>query len=221
MLQKKILMSVETSINNKSRFNVYLTPSLIFFGVIVALILSLQNEEASVFPKFISDQFTFTAWVNEGEDYLRKHFRWFTKIIANYIKSGYYFIEDFLIDSPWLLITAILFLPCLIAGGLRLGLYSLFVVYFWGAVGMWDESMQTLALMGLSVLLCVFFGVTLGILCSQSDRFENFMKPIFRYHASNACICISISSFILFWNWRCTCNISNNDLCYASCNKIN
>ena len=43
---------------------------------------------------------------------------------------------------------------------------------------MWDESLQTLALMGLSVVLCVFFGVLLGVLCSQSDRFENFMKPI-------------------------------------------
>ena len=75
-------------------------------------------------------------------------------------------------------IAAILFLPCLIAGGLRLGLYSLFVIYFWGGVGMWDESLQTLALMGLSVVLCVFFGVVLGVLCSQSDRFENFMKPI-------------------------------------------
>ena len=54
----------------------------------------------------------------------------------------------------------------------------MFVVYFWGAVGMWDESMQTLALMGLSVFLCVFFGVILGILCSQSNRFDNFMKPV-------------------------------------------
>ena len=101
-----------------------------------------------------------------------------TKIIAGYIKSGYYFLEDFLIDSPWLLVASIIFLPCLIAGGLRLGLYSLFVIYFWGAVGMWDESLQTVALMGLSVLLCVFFGVILGVLCSQSDRFDGFMKPI-------------------------------------------
>ena len=43
---------------------------------------------------------------------------------------------------------------------------------------MWDESLQTVALMGLSVLLCVLFGTTLGILCSQSDRFDNFMKPV-------------------------------------------
>ena len=52
-----VLMSAESSINNKSRFNVYLTPSLIFFGIIIALILSFQNEEASVFPKFISVSF--------------------------------------------------------------------------------------------------------------------------------------------------------------------
>ncbi len=167
-----------TTINKKSGINFYLTPSLIFLGVVIALVLSSQNEEASVFPKFISDQFTFTAWVNEGEDYLRKHFRWFTKIIANYIKSGYYFIEDFLIDSPWILIVAILFIPCLVAGGLRLGLYSLFVMYFWGAVGMWDESLQTVGLMGLSVILCVFFGVIIGTFCSQSDKFLNFMSPI-------------------------------------------
>ena len=101
-----------------------------------------------------------------------------TKIEAGYIKACYYFVEDFLLDSLWLLIAAIIFLPCLIAGGLRLGLYSLFVIYFWGGTGMWDESMQTLALMGLSVLLCVVFGVTLGVMCSQSDRFDNFMKPI-------------------------------------------
>ena len=77
-----------------------------------------------------------------------------------------------------MLIAAIIFLACLIAGGSRLGIYSLFVIHFWGGTGMWDESMQTLALMGLSVLLCVVFGVSLGVMCSQSDRFDNFMKPI-------------------------------------------
>ena len=171
-------MNVKNLVNNKSTISIYFTPSLIFLGIIIALILSFQNDEASVFPKFISDQFTFTAWVNEGEDYLRKNFRWFTKIIANYIKNGYYFIEDFLIDSPWILVAAIIFLPCLVAGGLRLGIYSLFTIYFWGAVGMWDESLQTVGLMGLSVALCVFFGVIIGTLCSQSNRFLNFMSPI-------------------------------------------
>ena len=155
-----------------------LTYVAILLVFLVALFLSSQSEGPSKLPKVVTDEFTFTAWVNDGEDYLKKNYRWMTKIIAGYIKSGYYFLEDFLIDSPWLLVASIIFLPCLIAGGLRLGLYSLFVIYFWGAVGMWDESLQTVALMGLSVLLCVFFGVILGVLCSQSDRFDGFMKPI-------------------------------------------
>ena len=170
-------MSAEILKDSKSSKNIfkYLAVLLIFLG---ALWLSMQSEGQSKFPKSVTDEFTFTAWVNEGEDYLKKNYRWITKIIAGYIKSGYYFLEDFLLDSPWLLVASILFLPCLIAGGLRLGLYSMFVIYFWGGVGMWDESLQTLALMGLAVVLCVFFGVVLGIFCSQSDRFENFMKPI-------------------------------------------
>ena len=73
----------------------------------------------------------------------------------------YYFVEDFLSTHLGLLIAALIFLPCLIAGGLRLGLYSLFVIYFWGATGMWEPSLQTVALMGLSVLLMCRFGVLL------------------------------------------------------------
>ena len=148
---------------------------LVFIG---ALFLSTQNDGPSKFPKVVTDEFTFTAWVNEGEDYLKKNYRWITKIIANYIKAGYYFLEDFLLESPWILVAAILTLPCFIVGGLKLGLFSCFVIYFWGAVGLWEASLQTVALMGLSVFLCVFFGVLLGIACSQSDRFENFMKPV-------------------------------------------
>ena len=172
------MANITETVNKTNYKKNIITYSIVFFVFITALWLSMQNENPSKFPKVVTDEFTFTAWVNDGEDYLKKNYRWFTKIIAGYIKQGYYFLEDFFIDSPWLLIAALLFLPCIIAGGLRLGLYSLFVVYFWGAVGMWNESLQTVALMGLSVLLCVFVGTILGILCSQSDRFENFMKPV-------------------------------------------
>ena len=62
---------------------------------LVALFLSSQSEGPSKLPKVVTDEFTFTAWVNDGEDYLKKNYRWITKIIAGYIKSGYYFLEDF------------------------------------------------------------------------------------------------------------------------------
>ena len=170
--------AVQKTLENKNNTKSIIKYSLILLVFIGALFLSTQNDGPSKFPKVVTDEFTFTAWVNEGEDYLKKNYRWITKILANYIKAGYYFLEDFLLESPWILVAAILTLPCFIVGGLKLGLFSCFVVYFWGAVGLWEASLQTVALMGLSVFLCVFFGVLLGIACSQSDRFENFMKPV-------------------------------------------
>ena len=170
--------AVQKTLENKNNTKSNKNYSLILLVFIGALFLSTQNDGPSKFPKVVTDEFTFTAWVNEGEDYLKKNYRWITKIIANYIKAGYYFLEDFLLESPWILVAAILTLPCFIVGGLKLGLFSCFVIYFWGAVGLWEASLQTVALMGLSVFLCVFFGVLLGIACSQSDRFENFMKPV-------------------------------------------
>ena len=170
--------AVQKTLENKNNTKSIIKYSLILLVFIGALFLSTQNDGPSKFPKVVTDEFTFTAWVNEGEDYLKKNYRWITKILANYIKAGYYFLEDFLLESPWILVAAILTLPCFIVGGLKLGLFSCFVIYFWGAVGLWEASLQTVALMGLSVFLCVFFGVLLGIACSQSDRFENFMKPV-------------------------------------------
>ena len=170
--------AVQKTLENKNNTKSIIKYSLVLLVFIGALFLSTQNDGPSKFPKVVTDEFTFTAWVNEGEDYLKKNYRWITKILANYIKAGYYFLEDFLLESPWILVAAILTLPCFIVGGLKLGLFSCFVIYFWGAVGLWEASLQTVALMGLSVFLCVFFGVLLGIACSQSDRFENFMKPV-------------------------------------------
>ena len=39
-----------------------------------------------------------------------------------------------------------------------------------GSFDQWDPAMSTLALMGVSVLISVIFGVPIGIWCSQSDR---------------------------------------------------
>ena len=71
-------------------------------------------------------------------------------------------LENFFVESSWILIMSLMALPALAYGGIKLALFCMFTVYFWGAVDMWEVSMQTLALMGLSVILSVIFGVILG-----------------------------------------------------------
>ena len=152
--------------------------ALCLAGFVVSLAVVSNVEEVSSFPESISEPFEFEQWVNDAEDWLKKNFRWFTRLIAGGIEEALYFVEDFLTDSPWLFILMLLVLPALAYGGLPLAILALVGGMFWGAVGMWEASMQTLALMGMSVILSVIFGVMLGILCSQSDRFEAILRPV-------------------------------------------
>ena len=162
----------------RTKYSGYFVPTIILLGIIISLILVSFGEDKSEFPEFITDAFTFTAWVNQGEDYLKEHYRWITRLIASYVKAGYFMFEDFLIDSPWIFIAALIVLPSLAFGGIRLAIFMLIGTLYWGMVGLWESAMETLALMGLSVVLSVFVGVILGIFCALSDRFERGMKPV-------------------------------------------
>ena len=85
-------MSSNTELAGKSNQSKnIITYSIIGIVFLIALWLSSQSEGPSKFPKVVTDEFTFTAWVNEGEDFLKKNYRWITKIIASYIKACYYF----------------------------------------------------------------------------------------------------------------------------------
>ena len=166
-----------SGVTKKLNKNIILYLSIFIIGAI-AYYLSITNEDPTVFPKSITDEFKFTAWINAGEDYLKDNYRWITRLFASFLQAGYMALENFFVESPWILIMSLMTLPALAYGGIRLALFCMFTVYFWGAVDMWEVSMQTLALMGLSVILSVIFGVILGILSSQNDRFESFLKPI-------------------------------------------
>jgi glycine betaine/proline transport system permease protein len=150
----------------------------ILVGFIVSLIFVKNATDVSELPKWISEWFTFEEWVNDAEDWLKENYRWFTRIIASGIAEALYFVEDFLIDSPWLFVLMLLVLPALHYGGLPLAILTVIGGLFWGGVGMWEPTMQTLALMGMSVILSIVFGVLLGVLSSQSDRFEAILRPI-------------------------------------------
>ena len=137
-----------------------------------------MGENKSEFPEFITDSFTFTAWVNQGEDFLKANIKEYTRAISSYVKEGYFMLEDFLLDSSWVFIAALLVIPSLAFGGIRLAIFILFGTMYWGMVGLWESAMETLALMGLSVVLSVIAGVLLGVGCALSDRFERGMKPV-------------------------------------------
>ena len=166
-----------SAFSSKNNYQNLIIPGIIFAALLFSIWLVFQSEDVSEFPVFITDSFTFTAWVNQGEDFLKDNIKVYTRAVAAYVKELYWMLEDFLLDSSWVFIVALLLIPSLAFGGIKLGFLVLFGTMYWGMVGLWGSAMETLALMGLSVFLSVLVGVILGIFCALSDRFERNMKP--------------------------------------------
>jgi glycine betaine/proline transport system permease protein len=62
--------------------------------------------------------------------------------------------------------------------GLRLALLCTACLFLMGLFGLWDESMTTLALMLIAVVLSLLIGIPLGIWTARSARADRLLRPI-------------------------------------------
>ena len=51
-------------------------------------------------------------------------------------------------------------------------------LWFIGALGMWDQAMQTLAIILVSVCFCILVGLPLGVLAASSRMFRRGLIPV-------------------------------------------
>ena len=59
---------------------------------------------------------------------------------------------------------------------LSLGVIVAFLII--GVLGMWEDTMRTLAIIFVATLIAIAIGIPLGIAMSRSDRMQSFMTPI-------------------------------------------
>ena len=152
--------------------------TIVLAGVAVSILVMQASGGAYPFPEEITRAFPMVEWVNQAEKWLQEHFRWLTRGVSQAVGWALENLELFLLFKPWPVLLIALVFPALAYGGLRLGLFTFCGVLYWAAVDMWDVAISTLSLMGVSVVLCVAAGTVLGILCSQSNRFEAALRPI-------------------------------------------
>ncbi|WP_319524751.1 proline/glycine betaine ABC transporter permease [uncultured Desulfosarcina sp.] len=62
--------------------------------------------------------------------------------------------------------------------GKGLAIFSAVTLTFVGLLGLWAETMTTLAMVLSSVVFCAIVGVPLGIMAGRSDRFEASLRPV-------------------------------------------
>lgn len=87
--------------------------------------------------------------------------------------------EDVVVATPWPLMMVILG-GLVYAGARSWGLVAgtIAVLFLIGYLGMWEDTMFTLALISVSTMLCIIIGIPLGILMSKSDKTQTVVTPI-------------------------------------------
>jgi len=116
--------------------------------------------------------------INDGLGWIVGNFRPFFQAIRTPIDSTLTGITDLLLAAPWPLMIALL---CLFAwqfaGRLMtvIALISLSALY---VLGIWPETMITLALVFTSLVFCLLLGLPLGILLAASDRAQSITRPL-------------------------------------------
>ncbi len=83
-----------------------------------------------------------------------------------------------LIETPWPVVMLVICVVAWRSAGPRVALFTAFSLGYLAIFGYWQVSMETVALVGAAVLICVAFGIPLGIWFGKSKRAYNFAEPV-------------------------------------------
>lgn len=117
-------------------------------------------------------------WIESGVGWLVSHLRPFFDYIKAPIEATLKAVEGTFSATPALLMVAIFALLAWQLSGKRAGIGTLIGMVTLGAIGVWEASMTTLALVVTSVFFCVVIGIPTGIAMARSDKFAAVARPM-------------------------------------------
>src|SRR5689334_13620946 len=101
-------------------------------------------------------------------------FNGFSSFLDNLVS----WLNSLLLDLTWVGTTAAFVLLELRFGGVKAALGVLAAFLSFALMGLWEPSMETLALMLAAVSLSLLVGVPLGVIAGRSDRFQRAITPV-------------------------------------------
>ena len=121
----------------------------------------------------------FATWVNLFvREWLVPNFRPFFRSMQWPITQVLNALSGFLNATPMLVFTVALALIAWRTAGRGVALFTLVALSFIDMIGLWPETMTTLAMVVTAVLFCVVIGIPLGVLAARSDIFRAILRPI-------------------------------------------
>jgi glycine betaine/proline transport system permease protein len=158
----------------RRRIGVYVALAL----TVISISLSRQQIWAAVFPESlnlsrpISDATnSIILWAKENLYFISDGFK--NIVTTVFINPLQWILEN----TPWFFTLGMLVAIALVIGGLRVGAivflnFSLIVV-----IGLWEDTMVTLAQTLIAAFLTIGFGIVLGVYIGRNRRAEKLIRP--------------------------------------------
>ena len=151
-------------------------------GGLLFLIIAAQTFGTRGFPESLN--IGLAEPITGVQSWVRKNrssnwsFKFFFNPLISVVEFGLNCVESFFTWLPWFIPAIVVFV--VVARTRRWGLatFTAFAVIYPGIVGVWSESIITISLMAVAVLICVVIGVPLGVLTALNKRCESILRPI-------------------------------------------
>ena len=149
---------------------------VVIFITIVLLFFQDKWDWISKYPKELI--VPISDWINFSMEKFIDKFGWFFLNISWLLSWPIIGAQWLLHSVPWVVVIFLVTFTAYLSSGLKLALFTLSASFYMVLIGYWEESMNTLALVIISVPMAIIIGFGLGIWGFYSKRAEKIIMPI-------------------------------------------
>ena len=116
--------------------------------------------------------------IDDAVDWVTREASWLFDGMSNAVAYALVTIEDTLKWVPWPAVVVALAFLSFAVGRWQLMAFTMFALLFVGFMDLWENTIDTIALMVVAVVIAVTVGLPLGVLAARNSIANNLMRPI-------------------------------------------
>ena len=118
------------------------------------------------------------SWIDDRVDWLTREADWMFGGLSFSVSYSLVKIEDALKWVPWPVMIVGLALVSYAVGRWLLMAFTTGAMLYFGFMGLWENTIDTIALMVVAVVISVAIGLPLGVVASRNRLVDNIIRPI-------------------------------------------
>ncbi|MDE2824340.1 MAG: proline/glycine betaine ABC transporter permease [Chloroflexota bacterium] len=118
------------------------------------------------------------TWIDDRVDWLTREADWMFGGLSSGVAYSLVKIEDVLKWVPWPVIIVGLALLSYAVGRWLLAAFTTGAMLYFGFMGLWENTIDTIALMVVAVVISVAIGLPIGVIASRNRLVDNIIRPI-------------------------------------------